>query len=88
MPDSPPADAHDRHPVSSSQFYKGWWPLAYKLAASPYFDNLEFATLMQVILSATLSRLYRVLGDFHMSSDFLGQTFYLVFWFLPLFHWN
>jgi len=43
---------------------------------------------MQVILSATLSRLYRVLGDFHMSTDFLAQNFLLVFWFLPLFHWH
>jgi len=33
---------------------------------------------MQVILSATLSCLYHVLelGDFHMSTDTLGNTFY------------
>jgi len=31
---------------------------------------------MQVILSATLSRLYHVLGDSHMSTDTLGKTFY------------
>jgi len=41
---------------------------------------------MQVIISATLPRLYRVLGDFHMSTDFLAQYFLLVLWFLPLFY--
>jgi len=30
---------------------------------------------MQVVLSATLSRLYRVLGDIHMSSDTLVEIF-------------
>jgi len=31
---------------------------------------------MQVILSVTLSRLYHVLGDFHVSTDTVGKTFY------------
>jgi len=44
--------------------------------------------LIQVILSATLLRLYRMLGDLHMFTDFLAQNFSLVFWFLPLFHWH
>jgi len=33
---------------------------------------------MQVVLSATLSRLYRVLGDFHTSTDTAVQNFLLV----------
>jgi len=41
---------------------------------------------MQVVLSATLSRLCRVVGDFHMSTDTLVQNVLLVFLFLPLFH--
>jgi len=34
---------------------------------------------MQVILSATLSRLYCVLRDFHMSTENLVQNYSLVF---------
>jgi len=34
---------------------------------------------MQVVLSATLSRLYCVLGDFYTSNDTLVQNFLLVF---------
>jgi len=41
-----------------------------------------------VVLSATLSRLYRVLGDFLVSTDTLVQNVLLVFWFLPSFHWH
>jgi len=33
---------------------------------------------MQVVLSAISSRLYRMLGDFHMSTDTLVQNFLLV----------
>jgi len=45
---------------------------------------------MQVYLSATLSHLRCVLGDFHTSTDTLLQNFLLpvVFWFQPLFHWH
>jgi len=43
---------------------------------------------MQVVLNATISRLYCVLGDFHMSTDTLLQNFLLVFLFLLLFHWH
>jgi len=32
---------------------------------------------MQVVLSAVLSRLYRVLGDFHMSTETLVKNFFL-----------
>jgi len=39
---------------------------------------------MQAVLSATLSRLYCVFGDFHVSTDTLMQNFLLVFWFLLL----
>jgi len=34
---------------------------------------------MQVVLSASLSLLYRVLGDFHMSTDTLVQKVLLVY---------
>jgi len=34
---------------------------------------------MQVVLSATLSRLYHVLGDFHMSTENLVQNILVVF---------
>jgi len=34
---------------------------------------------MQVVLSATLPHMYRVLGDFHMSTDTLVQNFLQVF---------
>jgi len=44
--------------------------------------------LIQLFLSATLSRLYCVLGDFHMSTDTLVQNVLLVFWFLPFFPWH
>jgi len=37
---------------------------------------------MQLVHSATLSRLYGVLGDFHISTDILVQYFFL----LPDFH--
>jgi len=40
--------------------------------------NLTF--LMKVVLSAT-SRLYCVVGDFHMSNDTLVQNFLAVFYF-------
>jgi len=40
---------------------------------------------MQVVLSATLSHLHCVLGDFHISTDTLVRNFPQVFWFLPLF---
>ena len=43
---------------------------------------------MQVVRSATLSRLYRMLGDFHMSPYTLVQKILKVFRFLPLFHWH
>jgi len=39
---------------------------------------------MEMILTATLSRLYCVLGDCHTST----VTLVRVFWFLPLFHWH
>jgi len=38
------------------------------------FIILNFAFLTQVICSATLSRLYRVLGELHMSTDTLVQN--------------
>jgi len=41
---------------------------------------------MQVVLRVMFSRLYLVLGDFHISSDTLVQYVLLVFWFLLLFH--
>jgi len=31
-----------------------------------FFDDLKLCIFMQVVLSVTLSRLYRVLGDFHI----------------------
>jgi len=34
---------------------------------------------MQVVLSATLSRLYRVLGNFHMYTDTLVQKLFTSF---------
>jgi len=43
---------------------------------------------MQVVHSATLSHLYRMLGDFNMPTDILMQSFLPVFLFLPLFHWH
>jgi len=46
---------------------------------------------MQVVLIATLSCLYYVLGDFYMSTNTLLQNVLLVFWFAPLIlakHWN
>jgi len=49
------------------------------LKTSPYFDNLKFDILMQVILSATLSRMYCVLGDFLTSTDIFAQNVLLVF---------
>jgi len=48
--------------------------------------NLTF--LIQVVLSATLSRLYCVLGDFHVSIDTLVQNFSRAFWFVSLFYWH
>jgi len=42
---------------------------------------------MQVVLTATSSRLFCVLGDFYMSTDTWLQNILLVFWFLPL-HWQ
>jgi len=42
---------------------------------------------MLVVLNSTLSYLYRVLGDFHMSID-IGAELLLAFRFLPLFHWH
>jgi len=41
-----------------------------------------------VELSATLSRLYCVLGDDHTSTNTLVQNFLLLFLFLRLFHWH
>jgi len=41
---------------------------------------------MQVVLSATSSRLYCVQGDFQMSTDTLVQNILLGFWFLSLLH--
>jgi len=38
---------------------------------------------MQAVLTANLSRLYCVLGDFHMSAETLLQTFLLVSDFYP-----
>jgi len=32
--------------------------------------------------------IYCLLGDFHESTDTLVQNLFLVFWFLPLFHWH
>jgi len=43
---------------------------------------------MQVVLIAALSRLYRMLGEFHVSTDTLVQNVLLVFWCLPLIHWH
>jgi len=43
---------------------------------------------MQVVLSATLSRLNCMLGDLHMSTVTLVQNVLLVFYFLLLFHWH
>jgi len=43
------------------------------------FDNLNLTFLMQVVLSVTLSRLYCVLGDFHVSTNTLMKNFLLVF---------
>ena len=39
---------------------------------------------MQVVLSATLSCLYRRLEDFYVSTDTLVKNFLQVVWFLPL----
>jgi len=58
------------------------------LATCPYFYNLKFDIFDAVVLSATLSCLYCVLGDFHMSTDTLVQNVLLVFLFLPLLHWD
>jgi len=44
-----------------------------------YFDNVKSDILIQVILSATLSRLYYVLEDFHISTDSLWQNVLLLF---------
>jgi len=41
---------------------------------------------MEVVLSVTLSHLYRVLGDFHGSTDTLVQNLLLFFLFLCLIH--
>jgi len=43
---------------------------------------------MQVVLSATLSRLYCVLGDFLMSTDTLVQNVLLVFDFYICSMWH
>jgi len=48
------------------------------LTTYPHFDNLKLTFLMQVFLSASLSRLYCVLGDFHMSTDALVQDVLIV----------
>ena len=47
----------------------------------PYFDNLNFDIFDAGGLQChiILSRLYCVLGDFHMSTDALVQNFLLVF---------
>jgi len=43
------------------------WPVT----TCVYFDILKSDILMQVVLSATLSCLYYMLGDFHMSTGTL-----------------
>jgi len=53
--------------------------IAYVLTTCSYFDNLKFDICDAVVLAATLARLYRVLGDFHMSTDTLMQNVLLVF---------
>jgi len=45
---------------------------------------LNLTLLMQVVLSATLSCLYLVLEDFHMSTDNLVQNVLLVSAIIPL----
>jgi len=52
------------------------------------FFPKKFKTLVRACLSATLSHLYCVLGDFHISTDNLVQNVSLVFWFLHLFYWQ
>jgi len=44
--------------------------------------------MIQVTVNVTLSRLYRVLGDFRVSIDTLMQNISLLCWYLPLFHWR
>jgi len=69
------------NPRSSRRFCAYWQPfLILKIL------NLTF--LMQVVLSTTLSCLYRVLGDFYVSTDNLVQNLLPVFWSLPSFHWH
>jgi len=41
---------------------------------------------MKVVRSVTLSRLYCMLGDFHMFTDTLVKNVLLIFLFPPLFH--
>jgi len=43
------------------------------------YPILIILNVMQVVRSATLSRLYRMLGDFHMSPYTLVQKFLKVF---------
>jgi len=42
---------------------------------------------MKVVLSVTLTRLYCLVGGFHMSTNTLVKNVSPVFLFLPLFHW-
>jgi len=51
----------------------------YKLATCLYFANLNFDSFVAVVLSATSPHLYRVLGDFHVSTDTLVQNIFLGF---------
>jgi len=52
------------------------------------YPILIIFNVIQVVRSATLSRLYRMLGDFPMSPYTLVQKVLKVFRFLPLFHWH
>jgi len=57
------------------------------MLTTSYFDDLQFDILMQVFLSATFSRLYRVLEDFHVL-EHRGGKFLLIFLFQPLSNWH
>jgi len=46
------------------------------LASCLYFDNIRFDIFDVTVLSATLSRLYHVLREFHVSIDTLVQNLY------------
>jgi len=62
--------------------------LSYILVTCPRFDILNLTYFMQVPISGILSRLYCMLGNFHMPTVILVQNFLLVSWFLRLFLWR